>query len=150
MPAPSCRYAPAAIESASLAPVAGRRSPLAAAGPRQELRAHRTGVRARRRPGRRARRLARRGGRRIRRDLFGGRETGGGQFAGCFFGLVAALGGLRGVGGGYSFSGNARRITLFDIVSLFEDTNLCAIHAKRVTIMPKDIQLARRIRGERS
>jgi histone H3 len=26
---------------------------------------------------------------------------------------------------------------------LFEDTNLCAIHAKRVTIMPKDIQLAR-------
>ena len=34
------------------------------------------------------------------------------------------------------------------IVGLFEDTNLCAIHAKRVTIMPKDIQLARRIRGE--
>ena len=33
-------------------------------------------------------------------------------------------------------------------VGLFEDTNLCAIHAKRVTIMPKDIQLARRIRGE--
>ncbi|XP_028627255.1 histone H3.3-like [Grammomys surdaster] len=32
----------------------------------------------------------------------------------------------------------------------FEDTNLCAIHAKRVTIMPKDIQLARRIRGERA
>lgn len=30
------------------------------------------------------------------------------------------------------------------------DTNLCAIHAKRVTIMPKDIQLARRIRGERA
>ena len=27
---------------------------------------------------------------------------------------------------------------------------LCAIHAKRVTIMPKDIQLARRIRGERA
>ena len=36
------------------------------------------------------------------------------------------------------------------IVGLFEDTNLCAIHAKRVTIMPKDMQLARRIRGERS
>jgi histone H3 len=34
------------------------------------------------------------------------------------------------------------------LVHLFEDTNLCAIHAKRVTIMPKDIQLARRIRGE--
>ena len=36
------------------------------------------------------------------------------------------------------------------LVGLFEDTNLCAIHAKRITIMPKDIQLARRIRGERS
>ena len=36
------------------------------------------------------------------------------------------------------------------LVGLFEDTNLCAIHAKRITIMPKDIQLARRIWGERS
>tara|TARA_B100000683_G_scaffold259010_1_gene282320 strand:+ start:2079 stop:2489 length:411 start_codon:yes stop_codon:yes gene_type:complete len=36
------------------------------------------------------------------------------------------------------------------LVGLFEDTNLCAIHANRVTIMPKDMQLARRIRGERS
>ena len=36
------------------------------------------------------------------------------------------------------------------LVRLFEDTNLCAIHAKRVTIMPKDIQLARRIHGERA
>ena len=36
------------------------------------------------------------------------------------------------------------------LVGSFEDTNLCAIHAKRVTIMPKDIQLARRIRGERA
>ena len=35
------------------------------------------------------------------------------------------------------------------LVGLFEDTNLCAIHAKRATIMPKDIHLARRIRGER-
>ena len=35
------------------------------------------------------------------------------------------------------------------LVGLFEDSNLCAIHAKRVTVMPKDIQLARRIRGER-
>lgn len=34
------------------------------------------------------------------------------------------------------------------LVKLFEDSNLCAIHAKRVTIMTKDIQLARRIRGE--
>jgi len=36
------------------------------------------------------------------------------------------------------------------LISLFEDANLCAIHAKRVTIMPKDIELARRIRGERA
>ncbi|KAH9751205.1 Histone domain-containing protein [Citrus sinensis] len=36
------------------------------------------------------------------------------------------------------------------LVGLFEDTNLCTIHTKRVTIMPKDIQLARRIRGERA
>jgi histone H3 len=34
------------------------------------------------------------------------------------------------------------------LVRLFEDTNLCAIHAKRVTIMPKDMILARRIRGD--
>ncbi|KAL6050644.1 Alpha-glucosides permease mph3 [Balamuthia mandrillaris] len=33
------------------------------------------------------------------------------------------------------------------LVQLFEDANLCCIHAKRVTIMPKDIALARRIRG---
>lgn len=33
------------------------------------------------------------------------------------------------------------------LVHLFEDTNLCALHAKRVTIMQKDIQLARRLRG---
>ena len=33
------------------------------------------------------------------------------------------------------------------LVHLFDDCNLCAIHAKRVTIMPKDLQLARRIRG---
>ena len=36
------------------------------------------------------------------------------------------------------------------MINLFEDTNLCAIHGKRVTIMPKDVQLARRIRGERA
>jgi histone H3 len=34
------------------------------------------------------------------------------------------------------------------LVGLFEDTNCCAIHAKRVTILPRDLQLARRIRGE--
>ena len=36
------------------------------------------------------------------------------------------------------------------LVGLFEDSNLCAIHAKQVTIMPRDVQLARRIRGERT
>ena len=36
------------------------------------------------------------------------------------------------------------------LVCLFEDTNLCAIHAKRVMIMPKDIQLVRHIRGKRN
>lgn len=36
------------------------------------------------------------------------------------------------------------------LVSLFEDTNLCALHAGRVTIMPKDMQLARRIRNEKA
>jgi histone H3 len=36
------------------------------------------------------------------------------------------------------------------MVSLFEDTNLAAIHGKRVTIMPKDVVLARRLRGERA
>ena len=36
------------------------------------------------------------------------------------------------------------------LVQLLEDLNLCAIHVKRVTIQPKDIQLARQIYGERS
>ena len=36
------------------------------------------------------------------------------------------------------------------LVGLLEDSNLCAIHAKRVTIMPKDMQLAQRMRGERA
>ncbi|GAA5875204.1 hypothetical protein JCM16303_005044 [Sporobolomyces ruberrimus] len=34
------------------------------------------------------------------------------------------------------------------LVDLFSDTNLCAIHAKRVTIQPKDMTLARRLRGD--
>lgn len=33
------------------------------------------------------------------------------------------------------------------LVMLFSDANLCAIHAKRVTLFPRDVQLARRIRG---
>ena len=36
------------------------------------------------------------------------------------------------------------------LISLFEDSNLCMINAKCCTIMPKDIQLACRIQGERS
>ena len=35
-------------------------------------------------------------------------------------------------------------------MGLFEDTNLCAIHAKRVTVQKKDMDLARRIRGDRN
>ena len=34
------------------------------------------------------------------------------------------------------------------LVQLFEDCVLCAIHARRVTVMPRDMNLARRIRGE--
>jgi len=36
------------------------------------------------------------------------------------------------------------------LLGLFQDAQLCAIHAKRVTVMSKDIQLALRIRGERA
>ena len=35
------------------------------------------------------------------------------------------------------------------LISLMEDTNLCAIHAKRVTIFPKDMQLARKLRNDK-
>ena len=35
------------------------------------------------------------------------------------------------------------------LVGVFEDTVLCAVHAKRVTIQTKDMQLARRIRGDK-
>jgi histone H3/H4 len=35
------------------------------------------------------------------------------------------------------------------LISLLADTNLCAVHTRRVTIMPKDLHLARRLRGER-
>ena len=33
------------------------------------------------------------------------------------------------------------------LIGFFEDTNECAIHAKRVTIMPKDMHLVKRIRN---
>ena len=52
----------------------------------------------------------------------------------------------------YSWQGSAilalQEAAEAQLVGLFEDSNLCAIHAKRVTIMPKDLQLARRIRGQ--
>ena len=35
------------------------------------------------------------------------------------------------------------------LIGVFEDTQLAAVHAKRQTIMPKDVQLTRRIRGEK-
>ena len=34
------------------------------------------------------------------------------------------------------------------LVGIFADTNLCALHANRVTVMKKDMELARRIRGD--
>ena len=34
------------------------------------------------------------------------------------------------------------------LICIFKDSNLCAIHAKCVTIMPKDVQLSRYIRGD--
>jgi histone H3 len=36
------------------------------------------------------------------------------------------------------------------LTGLFEDSNLCALHAKRVTIFPKDVRLSRALRGERA
>ena len=36
------------------------------------------------------------------------------------------------------------------LTNLFDDANLCALHAKRITLQPKDMQLALRIRGERT
>jgi histone H3 len=51
----------------------------------------------------------------------------------------------------YSWQGSAilalQEAAEAHLVGLFDDSNLCAIHGKRVTIMPKDMQLARRIRG---
>ena len=35
------------------------------------------------------------------------------------------------------------------LITLLEETNLLAIHAKRVTLQPRDIQLAQRIRGDK-
>ena len=60
----------------------------------------------------------------------------------------------RNLSGDYRFQsaalGALQEATEAYLVGLMEDTNLCAIHAKRVTIMPKDMQLAQRIRGIKS
>ena len=39
--------------------------------------------------------------------------------------------------------------TEMHVTSLLTDANLCALHAKRVTVMPRDLVLARRLRGDR-
>lgn len=64
---------------------------------------------------------------------------------------------IYGIGGGesrYRFQSQAlvalQEAAEAYVVGLFEDANLCALHAKRVTIFPKDLQLARRIRGEKA
>ena len=36
------------------------------------------------------------------------------------------------------------------VVGLLSDANLCVLHAKRVTLMVRDVHLARRLRGERA
>ena len=50
------------------------------------------------------------------------------------------------------FQGSAvmalQQLTEAHMVRLFEDTNVCAIHAKRVTILQQDMQLARRLTGD--
>ena len=57
-------------------------------------------------------------------------------------------------GDGYRYAASAvlahQEATEAYLVGLFEDTNLCAIHTKRVTIMENDIKLAQRIRGGRT
>ena len=53
---------------------------------------------------------------------------------------------------GLHFQGNAimalQKASEAYLIGIFKDSNLCAIHAKWCTIMPKDIQLARCIQGE--
>lgn len=66
--------------------------------------------------------------------------------------LIKELANERSSSGGLRFQSSAlmalQEAAESYIVQLFEDTNLCAIHAKRVTVMPKDMNLARRIRGD--
>lgn len=57
-------------------------------------------------------------------------------------------------GGGFKFKFQASAVMALQeaaeayVTQVFEDTLLCAIHAGRKTTMPKDMQLARRIRGD--
>lgn len=66
---------------------------------------------------------------------------------------AAHMGGLGGTGNSDPLRWQSTAIQALQeaaeayLVHLFEDSNLLAIHAKRVTVMQKDIQLARRIRG---
>jgi histone H3 len=70
----------------------------------------------------------------------------------AFWRLVCEI--SQGVQGGLRFQPSAvfalQEASDAYLVGLFEEANLCAIHARRVTIMPEDIQLACRIRGERA
>ncbi|GMH30491.1 hypothetical protein Nepgr_032334 [Nepenthes gracilis] len=75
-------------------------------------------------------------------------DYGGGEYDDVFSSLWEALPSVT-VGGGQNYSVLAlEEATEAYLVGLFEDTNLCTIHAKRVTIMPKGLRLARRIRDE--
>ncbi|KAJ1355240.1 centromeric DNA-binding histone H3-like protein cse4 [Parelaphostrongylus tenuis] len=60
----------------------------------------------------------------------------------------------RNINGEFTWQANAllalQEATEVYLVCLFEDTNLAAIHARRITIMPRDMQLVRRLRGENS
>ena len=73
------------------------------------------------------------------------------------FGPVGAARGDRSVSSSSSGEGRIIERSIDDsfdatahsyLVHLFEDSNLCALHAKRVTIMQRDMQLVRRIRGD--
>jgi len=61
------------------------------------------------------------------------------------WGPESAGGGFQGFQFGFLLLG----VVAVVLIGLFEDSNLCAIPAKRVTVMKKDIDLARRIRGEK-
>ena len=58
---------------------------------------------------------------------------------------------LRMTGKPYTWQGMAllalQEASEAHLVTIFEEANLCALHAKRVTIKPADMQLARRLRG---